>query len=60
MSSPAFLLQKLSPGKCPENGLSFASLGEALAFSCMVAVTYTPLQSASAIFCLCSCSSTRK
>lgn len=31
MSSPAFLLQKLSQGKCPKNGHSFKYLWEARA-----------------------------
>lgn len=38
MSSPAFLLQKLFPGKCPETGPSFAYLWEARALL-RVAVT---------------------
>ena len=40
MSSPAFLLQKLFRGKCPENGHSLESLREARAFL-RVAVTYS-------------------
>lgn len=32
MCSPAFLLQKLFPGRCPENGSSFEYVGEARAF----------------------------
>lgn len=48
LSSPASLLQKLSPGKCPENGPSFATCGRRV-LSCAV-LSPGPLQSAAAIF----------
>lgn len=57
-SSPAFLLQKLFPGKCPENGPSFelSTCGRLMLPALLLSAP--PSQTASATFFLCSCSST--